>query len=353
MIVVIYGPFFRGEEHKSTPGNFIVQTLSFCFQAHKEHQFVLLNAGKTAEGFSGSAVYYNIKPEPANSIAKKIWWSITLPNALKKLKADIFVSMADRCSLQTSIPQSLVIYDTRQVKQRSLTKARRIIVLSKSIKQTLLANHDLKDDKVFVVQPFPDPEFKPVTEDKETEIKRSFSDGKEFFLYYHSTVNNESVIEMLKAFSVFKKRQESSMKLLIIGKTNGQSEKSLSNYKYRHDVSWIEDRIKTVITEITAAAYAVIIPFNTDSDPFIALNAMGAGIPVITTKDTDVIEIAGDSILFADSASSKSISEKMMQIYIDENLRSALIEKAKLAAQNFTFQRSAEQMWQAFMKAMN
>ncbi len=353
MIIVIYGTNFLAGEYKSTLEHFIVQTLSVCFEAHIKPEFVLLNAGKAADTYSESVGHHKMKPEPQTSIGKRIWWDITLPKVLKKLKTDIFVSIGDRCSLNTLVPQCLVITDLKKVKQQSLIKAATIVVFSKSIKQTLLAMRHLTDQKISVVQPCPAPQFKPITEHKKAEIKDLFSEGKEFFLYYHCVDNNENLIELLKAFSLFKKRQGSGLKLLVLGKINGPIEKSLSTYKYRHDVNWIPVEEKTIITEVTASAYTAILPFNTAADPFIALNAMNAGVPVITSKISDVHEIAGDSVLPAETNSAKGISEKMMQIYIDENLRSALIEKGRVVAQNFTLQRSAEQMWQAFMKALN
>ena len=80
---------------------------------------------------------------------------------------------------------------------------------------------------------------------------------------------------------------------------------------------------------------------------------MQAGAPVITIRDSELQGIAGESLIPAESNSASHISEKLIQMYIDENLRSALIAKGKLIAQNFSIEETVKQMWLAFMKALN
>ena len=126
-------------------------------------------------------------------------------------------------------------------------------------------------------------------------------------------------------------------------------EKSIETYKYRTDVIILQTKNIKEKAIITAAAYAVVLPFNTNKDILTAMNAMQSGVPVITTRDSSIKEVAEDAVLFSENEI-KDIGEKMMLLYKDENLRSVLIEKGKLIVKNFTEEKSANHVWQSIMK---
>ena len=349
MRIAVYAPVLL-EQQISNIEQLVVRTLLYYFYNYTEETFILLN--KEGNNYSGltNLVLFNIKEQPKGSIAKRIWWDVKISRALKKIKPDLFISFDGQCSLTTSIPQSLMIIDAQRIKARSLVKARSILVGNEPTRKMLVENYGLDNEKIFVVQPSPDAEFQAIDADVKGKIKDLYSGSKEFFLYHHSG-KGKDLIEVLKAFSLFKKRLGSNLKLLVMTEPGQHVDHGLSNYKYRDDVPLISPEEKKIRAAITASAYAVIIPFNTPCDVLVGLNAMQAGAPVITVKDSDLHEIAGESLLASKTNAAGDISEKMIQMYIDENLRSAFIEKGKLIALNFSVEKTAKQMWQAFMKA--
>jgi len=64
-------------------------------------------------------------------------------------------------------------------------------------------------------------------------------------------------------------------------------------------------------------------------------------------------EIAKDAALYADAKNFEDIAGKMMLIYKDEKLRKELIEKGKIIAARYSWQRTAELLWQSILKAVN
>ena len=89
--------------------SFIVETSFLLAGQHTEHRFIIITDQKPAEQFS---FYSNIeiilvKPLSKNPLLKKIWWDIKLPAILKKVKADLFISFHNACSLTAVIPQIL------------------------------------------------------------------------------------------------------------------------------------------------------------------------------------------------------------------------------------------------------
>jgi glycosyltransferase involved in cell wall biosynthesis len=351
MRIAVYAPVLLGEQI-SALDRFVVRTLLFFFQTRSEDSFIVINDVESTRPGPDNVEYYEIKSSPLGSIGKKVWWDLKLPKVLKKIKADLFISLDDRCSLTTSTPQSLLIVDGQKIKPRTMVKARSIVVFNNAIKKLIMEKYGVDNRKIFAVQPSPAPEFKAIGATEKEKIKELCSGDKEFFFYNHSG-NVEDLVELLKAYSLFKKRLHSNLKLLVMGNHSQQLEHRLANYKYRADVVLLFSNENNMVPAITASAYAVLIPFNSGSDVFDGLNAFQAGSPVIASKNSELYEIAGESLLPAETKSATDISEKMIQIYIDENLRSTLIEKGKLIAPNYSLEKTGKQMWEAFMKALN
>ena len=83
------------------------------------------------------------------------------------------------------------------------------------------------------------------------------------------------------------------------------------------------------------------------------LEAMQSDVPVITSLNSSMQEIAKEAALYADPESPADIAEKMMLLYKDEKLRNQLIEKGRLNSREYNWNRAAEHLWQSIEKAMN
>ena len=118
---------------------------------------------------------------------------------------------------------------------------------------------------------------------------------------------------MLKAFSVFKKRQQSNWKLLLTGPIDRKSKvllESLKTYKYRDDTVLTgllkdEDMVK-----LTGSAYAMICTVPWNRAGVSVLGAMACDIPVITSHYPLTDEIAGNAVLYADPEDPTDMAEK-------------------------------------------
>jgi glycosyltransferase involved in cell wall biosynthesis len=293
-----------------------------------------------------------VKPLSKNALLKKIWWDIKLPAILKKAKADLFISFNNACSSTLSIPQCLFTQDIKTIRKTHIKNAQLLLVPNNLMKRELIENHGMPEKKITIVSPAANKLFEPIKEEEKTAIKNKYSEGKEFFLFNSIFLRQQSHIDLLKSFSHFKKRQQSNFKLLLTTPINSFFEKSLAGYKYRNDVKFIDANDKYEQVLITASAYAVVLPFNTDEDLMAALNTMRSGVPVIAAKNSVVNEVAEDAALYAETGTAKDIGEKMIQVYTDENYRFKLIEKGKQVAATCTNEKAAGILWQSILKVL-
>jgi glycosyltransferase involved in cell wall biosynthesis len=79
---------------------------------------------------------------------------------------------------------------------------------------------------------------------------------------------------------------------------------------------------------------------------------MSCDVPVITSNITSMPEVAGEAALYVDPFSEESIAAAMILIDKDESLRQTLISKAKLQREKFSWDKTANALWESMMKAM-
>ncbi len=196
--------------------------------------------------------------------------------------------------------------------------------------------------------------FHPAGEVEKTATKNKYADGKEYFVYAGAIHPRKNLINLLKAFSVFKKRQQTNMKLILTGRLAWKYESfaaNLKTYKYRNDVLTTGYVQEDELVKIIGAAYGLVYPSLLEGFGVPVLEAMQCDVPVITTAGSSMQEIAKDAALYADANSFADIADKMMLLYKDENLRKQLIEKGRQTARQYSWDHTADLLWKCIVKA--
>jgi glycosyltransferase involved in cell wall biosynthesis len=160
-------------------------------------------------------------------------------------------------------------------------------------------------------------------------------------------------MNLLKAFSLFKKWQNSNMQLLVAGRLAWQYEdliEKLKTYKYREDVVMLNYVSDEQLAKITASAYALVYPSLFEGFGLPIIEAMQAGTPVICSDTSSMPEASADAALFADPNSPDAIAKQMLAIYKDESLRDELVQKGKRRAAEFSWDTTADLVWTAILK---
>jgi len=349
MNIAVYVPLV-GNNPRS---NFIVETFFPLFEQFPIQKLFLITdtEGALNDDFKKTEVLL-IKTAPKNLLLKKLWVEGPLARLLKKIKADAFISSDNFCSLKASLPQYILLPGLEKIKLPHINKAQRLIVTSESDKKEILDKFKISGKKIAVIDPSPGKAYHQINEERKEMIKNRYSEGKEYFLSDSSFQKQEDIIDLLKSFSHFKKRQQSSFKLLIIANPELSIEKSIETYKYRNDVVIIGSINKEEAGAILATAYAFVITSDTNEDMITALNVMKSGVPIIAIDNSYVKEVAGEAALYAKN-DIKDIGEKMMQLYKDENLRFELINKGNEIVKNYTEEKSVAQLWQSITEGLN
>jgi len=355
-------------------GYFIHELFKVLVQKHPEHKFYFLFDRAYDERFLyGPNVYpLVVPPQARHPLLWKFWYDIKIPETLKKVKADVFVSPDGFSSLTAKIPQCLIVHDLgflhhpktykkshvrflRRNTPKYLTKAKSVITVSEFSKDDIIEYYGIARDKIDIIYNGVKTIFRPVSFDTKEAVKEKYTDGKEYFIYAGAIQPRKNLINLLKAFSIFKKRLQSSMKLVIAGRLawkNDEFLKLVNNYKYKSDVVLTGYLPEEELAGLMASAYALIYPSLYEGFGVPVAEAMKCRVPVLTSAKTSMQEVACEAGLYFNPNDHVDIADKMMLIYKDEKLKNDLVEKGQTIAIRYNWELAADLLWQVILKTV-
>lgn len=350
-MIIAVNTGFKGDGHAAD--EFIYSCLVHLSEKNPAHQFIyFFTVSFDRISFFPKNVTAVISgPEPKAALLKQYHLNYKIPALLKKYKADALLNMNGICAGRTKVPQCLFIIDHVIKKQMasSLEKAKVIVTASSTTKQVIIDQYPISEVKIDIITPAIEEIFRPLTYQEKEVIKEKYAEGKEFFLAH----SNNNLLNLLKAFSFFKKRQKSNMMLLISGKTGGQFKQEMKTFKFRNEVRLLENLSNEEQAKITAAAYAMVYPVLYDSLATIPLQAMTCKVPVLCSHTGALPEICGDAALYFDLADFKDIAEKMMLVFKDEDGAKELVKAGETLSQHYDWDKTSGLLWQSILKAID
>ncbi|MDB5196680.1 MAG: glycosyltransferase family 4 protein [Flaviaesturariibacter sp.] len=360
--------------HLEGIGYFIKEVFLRLADQHPEHRFYFLfdRPYPTTITFPSNVVPVVLSPPARHPLLWKYWYDVKVTLALRKIKADVFVSPDGFASLTTSVPQCVVVHDLgflhhpgaykkshvqflKLFTPRFVRKAAVVATVSQFSKKDLIEKYSTPGQKVDVVYSAVKPLFKPLPFEERFSVKDQYTSGREYFIYTGALQPRKNLIHLLKAFSLFKKRQKSDWKLVLAGRLAWKNEEfltSLKSYKYKDDVVLTGYVAEEELAKLVGSAYALVYPSLFEGFGVPVLEAMCCGVPPLTSQATSMQEIAGDAALYFDPAEPSSIADQLMRIYKDESLRSEIIQKGAAVVAQYSWDRTAALLWESITKAV-
>lgn len=338
------------------------------------HQFIFILpvSYKTPPVLSQNIVQLTASPKNSSSLRWKLWLDYLLPRILKKHNANLLINAGGVCSLRSKTPQYLIVSDLSFLTFPSffskshlrylnknmpsfLNKATRILTPSDFITKAIIQQYSVDAEKIHALFPAADKAYQPAGWAEKEAVKEYFTEGKEYFLFNGGIHPGSNLVNLLKAFSFFKKRQKSNMQLVITAEdaaTNDLFLETIKTYKYRNEVKILLDLPKTELVKITAAAYTFVYPALYEGIAHYPFRAMQCDVPAVTTNTGALSELMGNAAVYADPENFEDIAYKMMLVFKDETFRNKLIENGRLRIEQFKKENQDDQVWQSIVKLL-
>ena len=356
-------------------GRFTNETLKRMVIDHPEVEWIFLFDRPYDQQFvfGPNVIPVVVSPQARHPVLWTVWFEYMIPRALKKYKADLFLSPDGYNSLNSEIPSVDVIHDLnfehnqddvpgwagrflRTNFPKYAKAAKRVATVSEYSARDIEKTYGIDRSKIDVVYNGVDDRFSPVSIEQSDIIRTRESEGKPFFLYVGSINPRKNIERMLKAFDQFKIQNPSKdHKLILAGSKmvwTDEMESAFNSMQFKSDVTFKGKVSDIALGKLLGAAEALVYVSYFEGFGIPVIEAFQAELPVICSNVTSLPEVAGDAALLIDPYDVDGISNAMSSIANDPGVRSQLIQKGNARNGIFTWQRTADLLWDSIQKAL-
>ncbi len=355
-------------------GWFTLETLRRMTTNHPEHEFIFIFDRPFDKDyiFSENITPVVMGPQARHPFLFYAWFDFQIPRILKKYGADLFLSPDGYLSLRTKVPQLAVIHDINFVHRpedlpwlvakyynyffpKFAKIAKRIATVSFYSKEDITRSFKVDYDKIDVVYDGINQIFEPISEEDKIKTRVKYTEGSEYFLFVGALHPRKNVSGLLKAFDAFKSVNGNNIKMVIVGgemHKTGDIFETFENMRYKKDVIFTGRVSTEELHDIFGAALALtFVPFF-EGFGIPVVEAMSAGIPVICSNTTSIPEVGGNAVLYADPIKIEQITDAMIKMAEDRELRENLVEKGFIQKNRFSWDETARLLWMSIERTL-
>ena len=234
--------------------------------------------------------------------------------------------------------------------------AKRIATVSFYSKEDIARSFKISYDKIDVVYDGINQIFEPLTEEEKIKIaKRIYRGIEDYFLFVGALHPRKNISGLLNAFDAFKSETKNNIKMVIVGgemHKTGDIFETYENMRFKNDVVFTGRVTTRDLHDIFGGALALtFVPFF-EGFGIPIVEAMTAGIPVICSNTTSIPEVGGDAVIYADPMKIDQITEAMIKLANNKELRKDLVEKGFIQKDKFSWDETARLLWQSVKRAL-
>lgn len=353
-------------------GRFSFETLKRITQNHSEHQFIFFFDRPWHEEFifADNITPVVLFPQSRHPFLWYWWFEFSVAAALKKYKADLFLSPDGYLSLSTDVSQIPVIHDLnfehypqdlpllyskyyRHYFPKYARKAARIATVSEFSKNDIVQQYGIEADNIDVVYNGCNENFKPVSSEVKEQIIKKFSKNCPYFIYVGAQHQRKNLQNLFRAFDEYKK-DGSNYKLLISGQKKwwtSEMEEAYAGMRYKDDVIFTGRLSEEDLVNVLASSEALVYVSYFEGFGIPVVEAMRCNVPVICADTTSLPEVAGKAALLVNPFDINQIASAMKKVATDEALRIQLIREGQVQSKQFAWNSTADKLWQSVIKS--
>lgn len=322
--------------------------------------------------FAENIIPHNLFPPARHAILNIAWFEWSVKRILKRIEPDLFFSPDGILCLGWNGKQHGVIHDIgffhhpEDLKMsnrkyynyffpRFAKKADRLATVSEYSKLDISSSFGISPEKIDVVYCGINSFYHPVGTSIAIQTREKYTEGKQFFVFVGTIGPRKNLLNLMRAFELYKNQTSKDTKLVIVG---GEMYRSDELYKLKSQMTHGEDIIFTgrlpdaELNNVLASAMSLVFVPKAEGFGIPLVEAMQCRVPIITSNTTSPPEVAGDAALLVDPLNVDEIKEAMIRIESDGTLRAQLMENGTRRKELFSWKKTGDLLWTSISRCL-
>ncbi len=356
-------------------GYFTLKNLERLTRNHPDCEFVLFFDRPYDRDFVFAK---NVKPiviplPTRHPMLWHIYFEILLPIYIRLYKIDVFFSPEGYVPTRVKSPMLCTIHDINfehdktyignRVYQRYMEyftprfakSANAVLTVSEFSKQDIATTYQIDENKIFNVESSANEDYITYSKEENERTRERYSNSCPYFYFVGSLQKRKNLTNLFRAFDLFKDKTQSNVKLLIVGSKKwwkGEIEDTFNAMRFRNEVVFTGRLPLEEVNRIASASIGLVFVSFFEGFGVPPLEAYRSSTAVITSNTSSMPEIAGEGALYANPYDVNSICEAMIRLYSNPLLREELIRKGQEQAKKYSWDKTAELVWNAIEKVL-
>ena len=244
--------------------------------------------------------------------------------------------------------------------RESALHADKIIADSYCTKSDIIKFYEIEDEKIEVIHLAPSLIFKNTAEWNPPlgkTIPEIITKNRPYFLSVATLEPRKNLVRTIKAFELLREREKSlKPALILVGKSGWKNEELLETFhksKYNDSIFFTGYLNNEDLISVYQHALAFIYPSLYEGFGLPVLEAMSSGVPVITSNNSSLAEIATDAALCCDPYSVEEIAVSMEKIAESQTLRQNLAALGIQRSNKFSWEKTAKETAKVLLSCLN
>jgi len=310
---------------------------------------------------------YVMYPPARHPLLYRIWFNWRVAQRLKRIKADLFFSPEALSPLRGHTPMVITVHDLaylhfpstfddanlnylKKFMPRFIEKAQTIATVSDFSKRDIERQFPGSAHKITVAHNGCRPTFRPLSKEEQQQFRKEQTDGHPYFFYYGSLNARKNITTLLLGFQQYKQSHQTSCQLVLGGRKGWKTkamERTYEQHPFKEDIHFTGYLEESELTFWLGAATALTYISHFEGFGLPVLEAMQAGVSVITSRDSSMEEIAGPSAYYVSPKSAEEVAKAMSRVQSPSEEKAEKIALGLDRARDFNWNTSAEKIWNA------
>lgn len=354
-------------------GWFTYETARRIVASHPEHEFYFFFDRKPDPEFLFAA---NVKPvvlcpQARHPVLWYLYFEWATRMALSRNKIDLYVSPDGMLPLRTKVPSLAVIHDLNfehaegnlkrshqwymtHYFRRFAHKAVRVATVSEYSGKDIADTYGVDSKKIDVVYDGAHDGYRPHSEAEKEAIRQRFTDGKPYLIFISTILKRKNLANLLTAFDKLKTMESVDWKLVVVGSRVWWQDELAEAYdrmSHKEDVVMCGHVEPQDLAALLSASEALVYPSYFEGFGIPILEAMYAETAVVASNTTSMPEVGGEAALYVDPSNVDDIYHAISRLQ-DDGLRDELIAKGRVQREKFSWDRTANLLWDSMMKTI-